>query len=431
MPRRGLSLRPTLRGAVVLGAAVLLVLLGDLSGIRAARGLAGFLLVAIAVSLVCAPAAAIGLGLRRRVLDDAVTAPGTARVDLDLAPGALARVLPLALGTVRLSLPADLGGPGELELRPAMPHRVTVGRRGIHALGPCEIRARDVLGLVELRRRQALPGTITGLPRLEDVDPAVLRRAGLAEEDPDGSAARGGAEVGALARPYVAGDDMRRIHWRASARTGSLMTREEEPPDDRAAVVVIDTRRGPGADVRAEDRAVSVAASLWAVLRREGWAVRVVDATGVEVVRASAEAGGPASALGSAADAEAERGALLALAGLGFSDAAAAEGPARPAGGVTTGDVALVVAVLPADALVGSRDGADDPGERLAGLDALAGAATRRLALLIGHGPEGADATAGTAGTECTRIGRWDAVRLDPGASLADALAAAPSGAGR
>ena len=40
-------------------AAVLLVLLGDISGIRAARGLAGFLLVAIAVSLVCALVAAI------------------------------------------------------------------------------------------------------------------------------------------------------------------------------------------------------------------------------------------------------------------------------------------------------------------------------------------------------------------------------------
>ena len=58
------------------------------------------------------------------------------------------------------------------------------------------------------------------LPRIEDVRP-LPRAAG---PDPDGSADRTAAlgrqgEDFAALRPYVLGDDMRRVHWPSSART--------------------------------------------------------------------------------------------------------------------------------------------------------------------------------------------------------------------
>src|SRR5690606_14650371 len=42
-------------------------------------------------------------------------------------------------------------------------------------------------------------------------------------------------------RPYVAGDSPKRIHWRASARTGELQTRVFEPSASPVAAIFLDT----------------------------------------------------------------------------------------------------------------------------------------------------------------------------------------------
>ena len=51
-------------------------------------------------------------------------------------------------------------------------------------------------------------------------------------------------------RAYRDGDDLRRIHWPATAKTGDLMVRQEDRPARRRAVVVLDSRasghRGTG-----------------------------------------------------------------------------------------------------------------------------------------------------------------------------------------
>ena len=42
-------------------------------------------------------------------------------------------------------------------------------------------------------------------------------------------------------REYRDGDDLRRIHWPATARTGDLMVRQEDRPAKRRAVVLLDS----------------------------------------------------------------------------------------------------------------------------------------------------------------------------------------------
>ena len=44
-------------------------------------------------------------------------------------------------------------------------------------------------------------------------------------------------------RPYVPGDELRHLHWKATARTGQLMVREYVDPAQPWCVVVLDTRR--------------------------------------------------------------------------------------------------------------------------------------------------------------------------------------------
>src|SRR5699024_701848 len=124
-----------------------------------------------------------------------------------------------------------------------------------------------------------------------------------------------------IARPYSSGDDIRRIHWRASARTGRLMTREDEPSAGQSAVIVLDTsqRENPSAEV--EDALVSHAATVLDSLGMNGWEVRIVDASGDEITRTGRRRGIPGpSPLGSEADAVEQRAALLALAEGDFDD---------------------------------------------------------------------------------------------------------------
>jgi uncharacterized protein (DUF58 family) len=66
-------------------------------------------------------------------------------------------------------------------------------------------------------------------------------------------------------REYREGDDLRRVHWRSTAKRGELMVRREEQPRQMRATVLLDTRaRGHRGDGPASsfEWAVSAAASV-------------------------------------------------------------------------------------------------------------------------------------------------------------------------
>ncbi len=66
-------------------------------------------------------------------------------------------------------------------------------------------------------------------------------------------------------REYRDGDDLRRVHWRSTAKRGELMVRREEQPRQMRATVLLDARaRGHRGDGPASsfEWAVSAAASV-------------------------------------------------------------------------------------------------------------------------------------------------------------------------
>ena len=80
-------------------------------------------------------------------------------------------------------------------------------------------------------------------------------------------------------REYVPGDDLRRIVWRASARTGTIMVREAEQGITDQITIMLDTDRGAhsrdGEDLSESFEAgIRVAASLGVRHLREGYEVR-------------------------------------------------------------------------------------------------------------------------------------------------------------
>ncbi len=80
-------------------------------------------------------------------------------------------------------------------------------------------------------------------------------------------------------REYELGDDLRRVHWRSTARTGELMIRQDEARWRSHAAVVLDVQ--PGAhDAPSFEVAVEATASVTARLARLRRKVEVVTSAG-------------------------------------------------------------------------------------------------------------------------------------------------------
>lgn len=226
----------------------------------------------------------------RRLTPGRVSAGAEARVQLRLDN--VSR-LPTGLLMLQDRVPYVLGPRPRFVLdrvepggRREVSYRVRSDLRGRYPLGPLQLRLSDPFGLVELTRSFSAYDTLTVIPRTEPLPPVHL--AGEASGYGDGSrrslALAGDDDV--IPRSYRRGDDLRRVHWRSTARYGELMVRREEQPQRSRATVLLDTRRlafeGAGPD-SAFEWAVSGAASTLVHLLERGFSVRLLTDTGDSV----------------------------------------------------------------------------------------------------------------------------------------------------
>ncbi|GAA4198046.1 DUF58 domain-containing protein [Microbacterium oryzae] len=218
------------------------------------------------------------------------------RSPLPTPGGTWTDVVPAGLiGTASGSLPASLT-PGMRETL-ELGYTVTGLRRGPWTLGPLTVVEHDPFGLARRTRRLggATPVTVT---------PRVAPLASLSRVGGDAGVAlataerRGQGADNLIPRPYAPGDSMRRVHWRASARLGELMVREEEQESSPQALVVLDrgTSRwaaaaaAPGGDP-AFEVAVSLCVSIAWRLANDGYVVEVVDGDGLALAALAAAPG--------------------------------------------------------------------------------------------------------------------------------------------
>ncbi|MFD4635300.1 DUF58 domain-containing protein [Streptomyces sp. NPDC058284] len=165
-------------------------------------------------------------------------------------------------------------------------YRVRSDLRGRYPLGPLQLRLTDPFGMCELTRSFSTYDTLTVIPRVEALPP--VRLTGEAKGYGDGrnrSLALAG-EDDVIPRGYRHGDDLRRVHWRSTARYGELMVRREEQPQRARCTVLLDTRgigfRGAGPD-SAFEWAVSGTASALVHMLERGFSVRLLTDTGTSV----------------------------------------------------------------------------------------------------------------------------------------------------
>jgi uncharacterized protein (DUF58 family) len=188
----------------------------------------------------------------------------------------------LGRSTISVALPA---------LAPGATHtasyRLPTDRRGCYTVGPLHLGRSDPLRLISVSQADSAEASLWVLPRLHKASPVPTGRSQELEGPTSNSAPRGGIAFHSL-REYVAGDDPRLIHWRSTARTGTLMVRHTVITNEPRLLIVLDTSRQPYDEETFED-AVRVAASLVAAgaekryptdFRTTGGVAGSVDPTG-------------------------------------------------------------------------------------------------------------------------------------------------------
>jgi uncharacterized protein (DUF58 family) len=162
-------------------------------------------------------------------------------------------------GAASAVLPAP--APGEVV---EVGRRLSVGRRGILVLAPARARLYDPLRLATRTWPVTEPTELVVLPRIHVIAPPLGLGAGVVGGDratvAQAIAPDAHGEFHAL-REYVRGDDLRRVHWRSTARTGELMIRQDDALAHARVHVVLDVR-ADGYDEASFEHAVEAAASI-------------------------------------------------------------------------------------------------------------------------------------------------------------------------
>ncbi|MER6589140.1 DUF58 domain-containing protein [Micromonospora chalcea] len=170
-----------------------------------------------------------------------------------------------------------------LRLRPGrdtvVRYDVPTHRRGVVPVGPLRVVRRDPLGLVALARGYGGTVPVWVHPRIHPLS-AVPTGAGRSLDGRTDSVPHGSITFDSL-REYVVGDELRRVHWRTSARVGELMVRENVDTSLPRLVVVLDNRASAhpgrvGGVAESFESACEAAASVVAAAVREDLPVQLL-----------------------------------------------------------------------------------------------------------------------------------------------------------
>jgi uncharacterized protein (DUF58 family) len=153
--------------------------------------------------------------------------------------------------------------------------------RGKYSIGPVTIVHTDPFGALTRTTRIRGSSPLLVYPSYDEIHslPVGVHRLGVIRHSP---IVGQGDEFYAL-RAYEEGDDLRKVHWPSSLRTGELVIRQEELLAEPRALVILDTcaskhyGTGAGASIEA---AISAAASVGVLAIRKRMRVQILTPDG-------------------------------------------------------------------------------------------------------------------------------------------------------
>lgn len=168
--------------------------------------------------------------------------------------------------------------PGEAE---PVSYQVEAGQRGAYLLGPTQVTSTDPLGFYTLTQTVGTPSEFLVTPTVLPLRALSFTGGGAwGQRDTDSPPSHGGGLDFHGVRDYQPGDELRRVHWRTTARTGKLAVMEYTQGTASDALVALDLNReayaGTGnASDSALEQAIKIAASVCDYLLRSDYTVRV------------------------------------------------------------------------------------------------------------------------------------------------------------
>ncbi|MDH3707411.1 MAG: DUF58 domain-containing protein [Acidimicrobiia bacterium] len=275
---------PTPIGWAVAGLGIALIAGGRVLGLIELYVLGALVVGLVVISVVRVRTRPLRLDVTRVLEPQRVPAGAPARVELRLhnTSGRATPVLRLqdevsgTKGARLLVPPIDPRGDA------AAAYRLPTDKRGVVGVGPLRIEIVDPFGLAQARTSAA--------PRADlIVHPVVHLLQALPQ--PDGTDPHAGTDVSAplsvsgdefhALRPYVSGDDLRRIHWPSSARHDQLLVRQDERPRQGRVTVLLDVRT-PQCTEDSLDITASVAASVLHAAQQRRELTRLVTTSGID-----------------------------------------------------------------------------------------------------------------------------------------------------
>lgn len=227
----------------------------------------------------------VGVAARRSDLPTRVREGQSVSVELAFEGKGRVGTLVLEEGLGRLGAPVRLLVPTLVRGAPVThSYSFTPRLRGVYPIGPLVAVVSDPFGLTRKRHILVPPAQIIVHPSTQRVHDRVLAREW---EDPPirppiSKPWPTGFEFYGM-REYVAGDDPRRIVWRATARTGKYMVREAEQGITDRVTVILDTdarTHEVGDPSPTFETAVRAVASLARLHLREGSVVSIESPAG-------------------------------------------------------------------------------------------------------------------------------------------------------
>lgn len=157
--------------------------------------------------------------------------------------------------TVGLTIPASRPG-GRAEAA----YRFVTSRRGHLTVGPVLLSRRDPWGLFHRERLTGEVREISVYPRVlavpaPDIVHRLSRDAGAAE-------VTAGSDRFHTLREYVVGDELRKVHWPSSARTGTLMVKQMVDSPRPKLLLFCDCAAGEYTDPEHFEQAIEASVSL-------------------------------------------------------------------------------------------------------------------------------------------------------------------------
>lgn len=172
-------------------------------------------------------------------------------------------------------------------------YKVTAYQRGIYAFAPLPGESRAPFGLFRRAGVVAAPARVLVYPEVRALRRFALLDRQLAPEMARMQAGHGYEILGT--RPYRHGDSPRHVHWRSTARTGQLISKEFADEAQPGLTLALDVFAHPYAAVPHKhtpfEMAVKIAAAIGAYARRKGYPLYVADTSPSDLLSVDGEGG--------------------------------------------------------------------------------------------------------------------------------------------